>query len=79
MVDYVKNKDFSSLKGVEYRFSKENDIIPIFKTLSSLYNESRGLEELFEYSWIQPELYLDLSEKYQIFLCYPQRWFWYIK
>ena len=68
LLGFIRNGDFSSLKGVEYRFSKENDIIPIFKTLSSLYNESRGLEELFEYSWIQPELYLDLSEKYQIFL-----------
>ena len=27
---FVKNGDFSSLRGVEYRFSKENDIIPIF-------------------------------------------------
>ena len=68
LLGFIKNGDFSSLKGVEYRFSKENDIIPIFKILSSLYNESRGLEELFEYSWIQPELYLDFSEKYQIFL-----------
>ena len=68
LLGFIKNGDFSSLKGVEYRFSKENDIIPIFKILSELYNESRGLEELFEYSWIQPELYLDLSEKYQIFL-----------
>ena len=48
---FVKNGDFSSLKGIEYRFSKENDIIPIFEILSGLYNESRGLEELFEYGW----------------------------
>ena len=48
---YVKNGDFSSLRGVEYRFSKENDIIPIFEILSSLYNESKGLEELFEYGY----------------------------
>jgi len=49
IVGFVKNGDFSSLKGVEYRFSKEDDIIPIFEILSKLYNESRGLEELFEY------------------------------
>lgn len=48
---FIKNGDFSSLRGVEYRFSKENDIIPIFDILSKLYNESRGLEELFEYGW----------------------------
>lgn len=46
---FIKNGDFSSLKGIEYRFSKENDIIPIFEILSKLYRESRGLEELFEY------------------------------
>ena len=51
IVGFVKNGDFSALKGVEYRFSKENDIIPIFEILSKLYNESRGLEELFEYGW----------------------------
>ena len=48
LVGFIKNGDFSSLKGVEYRFSKENDIIPIFEILSKLYNESNGLEELFE-------------------------------
>ena len=50
MLGFVKNGDFSSLIGVEYRFSKENDIIPIFEILSKLYKESRGLEELFEYA-----------------------------
>ena len=48
---FIKNGDFSSLKGVEYRFSKENDIIPIFDILSTLYNESKGLEELFRYGY----------------------------
>lgn len=48
---FVKNGDFSSLKGVEYRFSKENDIIPIFQILCKLYNESNGLEELFNYAF----------------------------
>ena len=40
-----------SLKGVEYRFAKDYDIIPIFQILSKLYNESRGLEELFSMSF----------------------------
>ena len=48
LTGFIKNGDFSSLKGVEYRFSKENDIIPIFDILSKLYNESKGLEELFK-------------------------------
>ena len=51
IVGFIKNGDFSSLKGVEYRFSKENDIIPIFEILAKLYNESRGLSELFEYGF----------------------------
>lgn len=50
LIGYIKNGDFSNLKGIEYRFSKENDIIPIFEILSKLYNESKGLEELFEYA-----------------------------
>ncbi|MCQ2754645.1 MAG: TIGR02757 family protein [bacterium] len=51
LLGFVKNGDFKSLKGVEYRFSKENDIIPIFNILSELYNNSKGLEELFSYAW----------------------------
>lgn len=51
IVGFVKNGDFSALKGIEYRFSKETDIIPIFEILSKLYNESQGLEELFQYGW----------------------------
>ena len=56
LLGFVKNGDFTSLKGVEYRFAKEKDIIPIFEVLSKLYNESSGLEELFEYGWIQAPL-----------------------
>ena len=65
---FVKNGDFSSLKGISYRFAKDADVIAIFKILSKLYNESKGLEELFEYSWIQPPLYYSKEEKTQLFL-----------
>lgn len=51
LTGFIKNGDFSALKGVEYRFSKENDILPIFEILSKLYNESRGLEALFEHGF----------------------------
>ena len=51
--DYIKAGDFSNLKGFEYRFSKDNDIIPIFETLNKIYFESKGLEELFEYGYKQ--------------------------
>ena len=68
LLGFIKNGDFSSLKGVEYRFSKENDIIPIFEILSKLYNESRGLEELFEYGWLTPHPSPLLKERETIFL-----------
>ena len=48
---YVKNGEFKNLKGFEYRFSKDFDIIPVFEILNSLYKESKGLEELFSYSF----------------------------
>lgn len=51
IVNYIKNGDFSNLKGIEYRFSKENDIIPIFEILNKLYSESKGLEDLFSYAF----------------------------
>lgn len=51
IANYIKNGDFSNLKGIEYRFAKEDDIIPIFEILYSLYTESKGLEELFEYGF----------------------------
>ena len=68
LVGFVKNGDFSSLKGVEYRFSKDNDVIPIFEILSKLYNESRGLEELFEFSWLTPHPNPLLKERENAFL-----------
>ena len=51
IVNYIKNGDFSNLKGLEYRFSKDYDIIPIFEILHNLYAESKGLEELFNYGF----------------------------
>ncbi len=68
LLGFIINADFSALKGVEYRFSKEIDIIPIFEILSKLYNESKGLEELFEYGWIQSPLLPFPLEREQFFL-----------
>lgn len=61
--NYIKNGDFKNLQGLEYRFSKDYDIIPIFQILNSLYTESKGLEELFSYSFIP-----DRGDKYDKFL-----------
>jgi len=63
IANYIKNGDFSNLKGVEYRFSKDYDIIPIFRILHSLYCESKGLEELFKYSFKE-----ERGDKYDEFL-----------
>ena len=51
IANYVRNGDFKNLTGMEYRFSKDYDIIPIFQILHKLYSEDNGLEELFKYSW----------------------------
>ena len=61
--NYIKNGDFKNLQGLEYRFSKDYDIIPVFKILNTLYKESKGLEELFSYSFTP-----DRGEKYDEFL-----------
>ena len=63
LTGYVKNGDFENLKGIYYRLYKDNDIIALFKVLNKLYNESNGLEELFENSYIS-----DRGEKYDHFL-----------
>ena len=63
ITNYVKNGDFKNLKGIEYRFSKEFDIIPVFDILHALYTQSGGLEDLFKYSFLK-----DRGEKYDHFL-----------
>ena len=68
LLGFIKNGDFTSLRGVEYRFAKDYDIIPIFEILSKLYNDSRGLEELFEYGWIQTPPHPSPWEREQFFL-----------
>ena len=60
--NYIKNGDFKSLKGFGYRFSKDYDIIPMFDILHNLYAQSKGLEELFSYS------FCPRGEKYDHFL-----------
>lgn len=50
-LEYVKKGDFSSLKGFNYRFGKENDILGILKVLNKLYNSGETLETLFKYGY----------------------------
>src|SRR5574344_352432 len=52
-LDYVLNFDKKSLKGFNYRFSKDFDIIEIFNVLKKLYGKDGGLNELFKYGYDQ--------------------------
>lgn len=53
--NYVLNFDYknNNMKNVDYRFSKDCDLIQILKILNTLYNEKESLESLFEYSYKQ--------------------------
>ena len=48
---YIKKGDFSNLKGFNYRFGKENDILGILNILNKLYNSDETLESLFKYGY----------------------------
>ena len=68
LLGYIKNGDFKNLKGFEYRFSKDYDIIPIFEILHELYTKSNGLEELFKYGFDTFPRNNTKDEKYDKFL-----------
>ncbi len=70
IANYIKNGNFKNLKGIEYRFAKDYDIIPIFNILHSLYTESKGLEELFKYAYkkLQESDENERGESYDHFL-----------
>lgn len=52
-LDYVMNSDFKNLKGFNYRFAKDFDIIEVLNILKILYSEQESLGKLFEYGWKQ--------------------------
>lgn len=49
--EFVINSDFKNLKGFNYRFAKDFDIIEVLNILKILYTKDGGLEKLFEYGW----------------------------
>lgn len=55
-LEYVLNSDFKTLKGFNYRFAKDFDVIEIFNILNKLYKEDGGLKELFEYGYNIPNI-----------------------
>lgn len=50
-LDFVLNFDPKQLKGFNYRFAKDFDIIEVLSILSKLYKEDGGLVDLFVYGW----------------------------
>lgn len=49
--EFVLNFNPEKIKGFNYRFAKDFDIIEVFWILSKLYNDEKSLRELFEYGY----------------------------
>ena len=58
-LNYITNGDFSAIlsENFNYRFSKPFEITELLKILSTLYNTSHGLGELFEYAYKSNHLF----------------------
>lgn len=50
-LDYVLNFNPKTLKGFNYRFAKDTDVIEVFNILNKLYKQDGGLKKLFEYGY----------------------------
>lgn len=50
-LDFVLNFNPKSLKGFNYRFAKDFDIIEVFTILNKLYKSQNSLKELFEHGY----------------------------
>lgn len=50
-LEYVLDFNPKTLKGFNYRFAKDFDIIEIFNILNKLYKQDSGLRALFEYGY----------------------------
>lgn len=50
-LEYVLKGDFSKLKGFNYRFAKDFDVIEVFNILHKLYKQDGGMKKLFEHGW----------------------------
>lgn len=53
-INFILNFNPKSLKGFNYRFAKDIDVIEIFKILNKLYNENKSIKSLFEYGYSIP-------------------------
>lgn len=50
-LEYVLKGHFLKLKGFNYRFAKDFDVIEVFNILHKLYSEDGSLKKLFEHGW----------------------------
>lgn len=50
-LEFVLNFDVEKLKGFNYRFAKDTDIIEVLSLLNKLYSEGGSLRKLFEYGY----------------------------
>jgi len=53
-LDFVLNFNPEKLKGFNYRFAKDFDVIEVFNILHKLYKHDGGLKKLFEYGYSLP-------------------------
>ncbi len=56
-LNFVQNFDEKSLKSFSYRFSKDFEIVELFKILKKLYKTS-NLKELFEYGYSKKDIFV---------------------
>jgi uncharacterized protein (TIGR02757 family) len=49
--EYINTANFNQLKGFNYRFAKDFDILEVFNILHKLYVNDGGLKDLFYYGW----------------------------
>lgn len=53
-LEFVLNFKPEKLKGFNYRFAKDYDVIEVFNILHKLYKHDGGLKKLFEYGYSLP-------------------------
>lgn len=62
-LEFVLKSDFKVLKGFNYRFAKDFDVIEVFNILKKLYTQDKGLKALFEYGYLFPSPLRTLPNK----------------
>ena len=56
-VNFIQNFEPKLIGNFNYRFGKPNDFVCIFNILKELYNNSKGLEELFTHGYDQGRIF----------------------